>query len=124
MATPDSTDAITPVDVEKALPTACPETVVVVESNGLDDEGRRQVEHTNEQLLDRAREINASGRFIFSCFSELNTFLILRAQDEILNLQNRLHDSVKGQGTWTNEDTNNLQKKLKQYRKPCFAIPH
>lgn len=116
MSTLDSIDVITPADPEKGLPPSSLENLVV-DSNGSDDDERRQVKHTNEELLDRAREINASGKFIFSCFSELNTFLILRAQDEILRLQIKLHDSVKGKETWTEDDTDLLQEKLKQYRK-------
>jgi hypothetical protein len=72
--------------------------------------------HTDEQLLKRAREVNASGKFIFSCFSELNTFLLLKAQDEILEMQNKLHESVNGIGEWTPGDSESLQKKLTQYR--------
>jgi hypothetical protein len=77
--------------------------------------------HTDEQLLNRAREVNASGKFIFSCYSELNTFLLLKAQEEILEMQNKLHESVKGIGEWTSEDSESLQKKLTAYRTAALS---
>lgn len=77
---------------------------------------RREITHTDKELLERAREVNSSGKFIFTCFSEMNTFLLLRSQQQILKLQNKLHDSVEGNGTWTDADSDDLQTKLNQYR--------
>src|SRR5436190_3322140 len=74
------------------------------------------VGHTDQDLLARAREVNTSGKFIFTCYSELNTFLLLRAQDEILRLQRNLQECVEKKMPWTDEDANKLQEKLKQYR--------
>ena len=79
-------------------------------------EAPRPVIHTDKDYLDRASEINKHGKFIFTCYSELNTFLLLRAQDEILKLQNKLHDCIKNEIPWTDEDSATLQRKLKQYR--------
>jgi hypothetical protein len=119
MSAPNATDDITPVDLESALP---PSPEKLDDSDGSDENVPRQAEHTIEELLLRAREINASGKFIFSCFSELNIFLLLRSQDEILRLQNKLYDSVRSKGTWSDADTDELQKKLKHYRKSLFAV--
>lgn len=76
----------------------------------------RPVIHTDEELLKRASEINKSGDFIFPCYSELNTFLLLRAQAHILKLENKLRDCVKDNVPWTDADSIELQEKLNQYR--------
>jgi hypothetical protein len=84
----------------------------------------KPVIHTDKDFLKRAREVNKHGIFIFTCYSELNTFLLLRAQDEILKLQNKLHDCINNEIPWTDEDSETLQRKLKQYRifSSAFAI--
>jgi hypothetical protein len=76
----------------------------------------KPVVYTDKDFLERAREVNKHGIFIFTCYSELNTFLLLRAQDEILKLQNKLHDCINNDIPWTDEDSETLQQKLKQYR--------
>jgi hypothetical protein len=106
-------------DLEKGIHTPDVQSTV---NGGLEpplNEARREITHTDKELLDRAREINSSGKFIFTCFSEMNTFLLLRSQQEILKLQNRLHDSIEGKGTWTEADSDDLQKKLSEYRMAC-----
>lgn len=78
------------------------------------------ISHTDEELLKQAREMSSSGKFIFTCFSELNTFLLLQQQDEILKLEFKLYDSIKGAGSWTEQDSRTLQDKMKIYR--TFAV--
>jgi len=78
---------------------------------------RTFIPHTNEELLHQAREMSSSGKFIFCCFSELNTFILLQQQDQILKLQLKLEDSVNGPGQWTDDDMHTLQHKIRQYRK-------
>ena len=82
------------------------------------------VTHSNEALLQRAREMNATGQFVFTTYSELNIFLLLRSQDEILQLQDKLYKSLKGEGAWTDEDGDNLAATLKRYRMdPLITAP-
>jgi hypothetical protein len=71
--------------------------------------------HSTEDLLKRAREVTASGKFIFSGFSELNVFVLLHEQDYILRLQRKLHASVDSRGPWTEEDITEMQTHVKQY---------
>ena len=100
-------------DLERGIPTPDLQNSVI---DGIEpplNERPREITHTDADLLERAREINASGKFIFTCFSEMNTFLLLRSQDAILKLQNKLHDRVQ---TWTDDDSENLQAMLRQYR--------
>ena len=78
------------------------------------------IAHTDEELLKQAREMSSSGKFIFTCYSELNTFLLLQQQDDILKLQCKLYDSINGPGPWTEQDLRTLQDKMKVYR--TFAI--
>src|SRR5579871_1093225 len=115
------------VDIEQGLPSseapsAIPLRAVTekLEADAKDAQGQNEFCHSNRDLLSRAREINENGRFIFACYSELNTFLLLRAQDDILRLQNKLEDSVKGLSTWTDIDSGDLQQKLRQY---CISLP-
>jgi hypothetical protein len=103
-------------DLEQGLPSETPKVTVETAESPDDEELPGRIGHTDEELLMRAREINSCGKFIFTCYSELNTFLLLRAQDDILKLQNKLHDSVKGKDVWTDEDSEHLQNKLRQYR--------
>ena len=77
--------------------------------------------HTNDELLKQAREMSSSGKFIFCCFSELNTLLLLQQQDQILKLQLKLEDSVTGPGQWTDDDMHTLQHKMRQYRKVRYV---
>ena len=103
-------------DLERGVSTPNLQNPVI---GGIDpplNERPREIIHTDAELLKRAREINSSGKFIFTCFSEMNTFLLLRSQQAILKLQNKLHDSVEGKETWTDIDSENLQTKLQQYR--------
>lgn len=72
--------------------------------------------HTTAELLKRAREVTASGQFIFSGFSEMNVFVLLQFQDHVLRLQRKLHQSVEGIGSWSDDDTKDLHENLKQYR--------
>jgi hypothetical protein len=72
--------------------------------------------HTTAELLKRARDVTASGQFIFSGFSEMNVFVLLQFQDHILRLQRKLHDSAEGVGSWSDDDTKVLHENLKQYR--------
>jgi hypothetical protein len=102
-------------DLEQGMTSNTPAATTTVPVN---PEQETNPPHTDEQLLKRAREVNASGKFIFSCYSELNTFLLLKAQDEILRMQNKLHESVNGIGQWTEEDSTALRKKLTEYRNP------
>jgi hypothetical protein len=80
--------------------------------------------HSTQELLKRAREVNASGQFIFSGFSELTVFLLLRSQDHILRLQRKLHASVASGGPWCDDDANELRIHLKEYRtsSACFQV--
>ena len=113
-------------DLELALPSAgtaseiplkdpLKDLVAAVESTTAEAQQPRQIGHSNKDLLKRAHEINERGQFIFTCYSELNTFLLLRSQDDILKLENKLNDSIEGIGEWTDEDFDNLQQKLRQY---------
>src|SRR5271170_6959547 len=78
---------------------------------------RTFISHTNEELINQAREMSSSGKFIFTCFSELHTFLLLKQQDEILKLQLKLEDSFISPGLqWTDDDMHTLQQKMRQYR--------
>lgn len=121
-----STESVQDIDIEQGLPSseapsAIPLRAVTekLEADSKDTQGRNVFSHTNNELLSRARKINESGRFIFACYSELNTFLLLRAQDDILRLQNKLEDSVTGTSAWTDNDSNDLQQKLRQY---CISL--
>ena len=102
------------VDAIEMIPRDLEEGVSGADTGGV--EPPLSMEHTTEDLLKRAGEINSSGKFIFACFSEMHTFLLLRSQDTIFKLQTRLHDSIQGEGTWTDADTENLRREVKEYR--------
>jgi len=113
MSGTDTTDVIN-TDLEAGP--ASPDLQNDVSGAQINLEEPKPVIHTDKDYLARAREVNKHGKFIFTCYSELNTFLLLRTQDEILKLQIKLHDSIKNGPPWTDEDSTALQKKLKQYR--------
>jgi len=72
----------------------------------------------NNEIFNKARDMNASGKYFFNSFSHLQTFLLLRLQDEIAKLEKKLHDSVKGKGVWIDNDSVDLNNKLQQYCNP------
>jgi hypothetical protein len=111
------------IDLEKGARTPDPQSTV---NGGIEpplNKRAKEITHTDKEFLERAREINGSGKFIFTCFSEMNTFLLLRSQEAILKLQNKLHNSIEGEGTWTDKDSDDLQAKLSQYRMANSSSP-
>ena len=75
--------------------------------------------HSTRELLERAREVTAGGKFIFSGFSELTVFLLLESQDKILSLQRKLHEATED---WTDTDSKKLQSHLKEYCTSQFYL--
>jgi len=107
-----------PADLERGPTPDQPKEDVQIDESSLE---RTFISHTKEELINQAREMSSSGKFIFTCFSELNTFLLLKQQDEILKLQLKLEDSFLSPGPqWTDDDMQNLQQKMRQFR--TFAI--
>ena len=98
--------------LEEGLSSALPKTNL---GDVVEVENSKSFEHSDKQLLNRAREINANETFVFASFSEVNTFFLLRTQDELSKLQNKLEDSIRGTAAWTEEESDILQRKLEKY---------
>src|SRR5579859_1756306 len=109
IATPHSNSYDMADDLEHAQPVTAEGTAQPAQNT---PEDSRLGSHTMQELMERAQLVNATGKFIFSSYSELNVFLILRAQDQILELQKKLQDHMNGRGTWSDADDANLQYKL------------
>jgi len=89
------------------------EDISILKNPATDDNCKPQ---SIEELFNRARQINSNGKFIFSYFSELSTFLLLQLQGNLYRMQKKLHDSIEKRGTWSDKDSTELLHQLKQYR--------
>ena len=69
---------------------------------------------TAHDIYDRAKEIKRSAKFILSCYSDLSALVLLELHEHIARLEDRWS---KDKSAWTEDDFNQLQKKLKQYCK-------
>lgn len=105
-------DIVNPIsDLEKC--NAISSNLSILKNPATDD---NYTSHSIEELFNRARQINSNGKFIFSYFSELSTFLLLQLQSNLYGMQKKLHDSIEKRGSWSDKDSTELLHQLKQYR--------